>query len=809
MNRLIYFSLVFTIVTSVPVFGQALDFSDAVIMQNSSGKRAGHFARILQEELEKRVGKPFLIQTDTISENRSQIVLSLYADRKSLPNRYIKGLENLQPQSPESYQIILQKDSLSTSFLIIGQDERGLLYGIGQLLRKMDWAMGKLNLPESLVGSSSPVYPIRGHQLGYRPKTNAYDAFTVERFEQYIRELALFGTNSIEIVPPRTDDDSSSRHMTLPAIEMISEQSRIADELDLDLWMWYPNMGEDYQNPDSQVTELAEREEVFAALTRLDHLFVPGGDPGDLDPDTLFAWLEKTAELLLEYHPGAKIWVSPQVFRPTQVWFDRFFHHINKGYPWLGGVVFGPWVKIPLPELRKLVQEGIPIRRYPDITHSLSSQYPIADWDLALAMTLGRECINPRPVDQKTIHNALDQLAVGSISYSEGTNDDLNKFVWTDQDWDPDRKVTETVRDYARFFFGSEWTEPVTQGLLAEEANLKGSLLTNNQVPQTLLQWQEMEARASSEMLGNFRFQMGLIRAYFDAYIQQKLLHDTQQEQLARNILDLANQMGSRWVIDTAMQILENPWKDPGAARLKERCIELANSLYQSIGAQLTIVPHGAAPGRGNFIDNLDAVLNDSPWLMDNLRSIATMEPEEARLRELKHLIHRTNPGPGGFYDNFGTPGSWGKVVHGKALIEDPGSLYGPRVSFGVGLIGEEWVHEVQAVGFEGKATPKAWMTQINTLFDTPLQIRYEDLNPDLKYRLKVAYTGRFRSKMKLSVDEDILIHDFIETGQQPVYSFPLPQSAYRDGSLTFTWTCGEGERGSQVAEIWIIPETE
>ncbi|MFO7825108.1 MAG: hypothetical protein R6V72_14300 [Cyclobacterium sp.] len=55
---------------------------------------------------------------------------------------------------------------------------------------------------------------------------------------------------------------------------------------------------------------------------------------------------------------------------------------------------------------------------------------------------------------------------------------------------------------------------------------------------------------------------------------------------------------------------------------------------------------------------------------------------------------------------------------------------------------------------------------------------------------------------MKLTVAENILIHDFIETGHQPVYSFPLPQKAYQDGSITFTWTCGEGERGSQVAEI-------
>lgn len=56
---------------------------------------------------------------------------------------------------------------------------------------------------------------------------------------------------------------------------------------------------------------------------------------------------------------------------------------------------------MPLEGIRKIVDADIPIRRYPDITHSLSSQYPIPKWDLAWAITLGRECINPRPVDEK------------------------------------------------------------------------------------------------------------------------------------------------------------------------------------------------------------------------------------------------------------------------------------------------------------------------------------------------------------------------------------------------------------------------
>jgi hypothetical protein len=68
-------------------------------------------------------------------------------------------------------------------------------------------------------------------------------------FDHYIRDSALFGANSIEIMPPNTDDDFSNSHMVLPAIKMIAEQSRICKKYGLDVWMWYPNMGSNYTSP--------------------------------------------------------------------------------------------------------------------------------------------------------------------------------------------------------------------------------------------------------------------------------------------------------------------------------------------------------------------------------------------------------------------------------------------------------------------------------------------------------------------------------------------------------------------------------
>jgi hypothetical protein len=89
------------------------------------------------------------------------------------------------------------------------------------------------------------------------------------------------------------------------------------------------------------------------------------------------------------------------------------------------------------------------------------------------------------------------------------------------------------------------------------------------------------------------------------------------------------------------------------------------------------------------------------------------------------------------------------------------------------------------------------------------LEIEYDNLDPTAEYKLKIAYTGRFRSNMKLVADGE-MIHNYIRMGTKPMYEFDLPAKITADGKVRFTWTCGdddkgEGERGSQVAEIWVV----
>ncbi len=151
----------------------------------------------------------------------------------------------------------------------------------------------QLDAPDLPRTAIAPKYPLRGHQLGYRPKTNSYDGWSVPMWEQYIRDLAVFGANAIELIPPRSDDAADSPHFPLPPMQMMTEMSRIADSYGLDVWIWYPAMDKDYSDPKTVEFALHEWGEVFRRLPRVDAVFVPGGDPGHTEPKYLLALLEK------------------------------------------------------------------------------------------------------------------------------------------------------------------------------------------------------------------------------------------------------------------------------------------------------------------------------------------------------------------------------------------------------------------------------------------------------------------------------------------------------------------------------------
>jgi hypothetical protein len=575
---------------------------------------------------------------------------------------------------------------------------------------------------------------------------------------------------------------------------MMEGMSRLLDEYGMDVWIWYPAMDRDYADPPAVEGAVQEWSEVFRRLSRIEAIFVPGGDPGHTPPRVLLALLEKQTESLRRFHPHAQMWVSPQGF--TQAWLDEFLTILRDEQPeWLTGVVFGPQVRVSLPRLREMVPARYPIRHYPDITHSRQCQYPVPDWDLAYALTEARECINPRPLGMARIFRQTQPHTVGFITYSEGCNDDVNKAVWSALGWDPDADVGEVLREYSRYFLGDRYTDTFAQGLLALERNWQGPLLTNGHVYTTLAQFQAMERAATPQDRLNWRFQQALYRAYYDATTRRRLLYETELEEQAMEKLRDAPRTGALLAMAEAEEILDRAVTQRVAADWRARVFELAEALFQSIRMQLSVDRYQAIDvGRGANLDTLDLPLNSRLWLKARFAEIRGLADGKDRLQEIDALVNWTNPGPGGFYDDLGNPARQPHLVPGQGFEEDPAFLESPLLGFAYHPDG-----------------PTSWWTHAQSLHDAPLRMHYTDLDPTAQYRLRVVYAGDSpKVPIRLVANDTIEIHPLLEK-PSPIrpLEFDLPVEATRTGELTLTWFREPGRggngRGCQVAEVWLI----
>ena len=147
----------------------------------------------------------------------------------------------------------------------------------------------------------------------------------------------------------------------------------------------------------------------------------------------MFTLLERQTASLRQFHPKATMWLSPQGF--TLDWMNQFYDLMAKQPAWLTGLVFGPQVRA---RCRRCARRSTSATRFADTPTSPTAcaRSPVPDWDIAHAQTSNREPINPRPLDETAIYRALDEHAIGFITYSEGCNDDVNKIVWSNLGWD-------------------------------------------------------------------------------------------------------------------------------------------------------------------------------------------------------------------------------------------------------------------------------------------------------------------------------------------------------------------------------------
>ena len=753
------------------------------------------YLSFLQKESDRRTQAHWQIADRLPQPLPSQltIVLGTTAEIQSLLPRplFLRWQSEHSPATanPEGYSVT----PLGKHLLVLaGNTSRAELFAAGWLLRNARFTETSVTLPTPKPFYTAPEKSVRGYQIGYRMKNNTYDAWTLAQFEQQMLDLAVFGVNTVQFVAPVSDDSPSSPLFPAPAQDTIVGVSRLSQQYGLRFDLYYPEMAKDYTDPSQYAAELKQFEALVKSLPLIDSLHVPGGDPGHTPPEVLLPLMQQQTEILHRYHPKAEVWVSAQGFTGSR--YQRFYEMMAAKPAWLTGVFFGPQSRESLEQQRAAIPSQYPIELYPDTAHTMHSQFPIPQWDPIFALTEGREPIDPRPSAFEHIYKHYNALNSGFILYSEGVNDDINKFLWGTWGWSVSADTHQTLVEYARYLLhlNDASAENVARGIEGLEQNWNGPLLQNTSIPKTLAL---LEATHASQ--DNWRWSSLLYRADYDAYLLRKRRRELAAETEAlKGLAKIGNSSGR---IAAARQALTESRPSAEETRLHDALYSLAEKLFHQIGMQLSVPKYGASNWeRGANLDRVDTPLNNRAWIESRLSAAQAKSTEQEKIADLESITRWKNPAPGSFYDDLGDPAAEPHLVRGQGWLADP-EMYHTAID-----------------GIADETLEKGWslpsLSYAETLYEESLTLRYEHLDSAKTYTLRVNYAGEgYTLPMRIVANGKTEVRPFrLRTTNPEIVELMLPRAVTSTGSLTLQWLrapgAGGGGRGGQIAEVWLIP---
>lgn len=487
---------------------------------------------------------------------------------------------------------------------------RGLIYGFFHILRKSVCADGRIILNKNISGSYSPAMRVRGHNVSYTESNNACDAWSKEQYRRYLLDLMAFGLNIAE-------DSYCINHqrnalMKMSFREALQAISEICLELDLEMTLYYP-LDKKFTDEETVGTLLDD----IKGLPVLSHLFLPGGDPGNLQAEDFVKRCRAIKHAVSELYPEAEIIPSAQAPHEYPDWGERFKKAMADEPDEFQTVIFGPNHAMPLDELRRSISLKYSIDQYPDITHNVRCETPVHftrdDWHYAWAATLSRESVNPRPREYRLLHMKTRQYLRGSIPYSEGVNDDINKVLWSAMDFDFGAQPREVIRDYARLFIPQADPDEFADLIFGLEQNWEAPPEENFSVEAVFRGFEKM-LNGCPELYENWRFLLHYFRALCDKIVRDRRIFEL-------GLIEKASCEIRYGSLDTAKNILSAEFSDE-YKKFRAELFALAEKLFGQIGIQLDVEHFGGKNWeRGCTLETIDMPITDRTYLLNKLAS--------------------------------------------------------------------------------------------------------------------------------------------------------------------------------------------
>jgi hypothetical protein len=376
---------------------------------------------------------------------------------------------------------------------IIGNDERGLLHGVGKFLRTSRCDERGFT-PGAWRGTSAPQAPFRAIYAATH-YANFYQAAPIDEVQRYVEDLALWGANALIVCFPTWQfagfDDPSAR----ASVDRLRSLMKAAKAIGLKAGLTQcANQGFASAPKEIRATEYPDdmgRRGYFGVnccpshpegreylVTLYSHLFDEFRDIG-LDYLVLWPYDEggcgcaqcwpwgasgfprMSRELIVlarSHYPGLKSILSTWVYDtpPAGEW-EGLARLLAQDSSWVDYVMADSHTDFPRYPLEQGVPGGLPLLNFPEI-----SMWGRSPW--------GGYGANPLPTRLQTLWDQTGGKLSGGMPYSEGIYEDMNKVICLQFYWQADRAAEDTLNEYVRFEYSPDAAPQLLRAIRLLEA---------------------------------------------------------------------------------------------------------------------------------------------------------------------------------------------------------------------------------------------------------------------------------------------------------------------------------------------------
>ena len=438
---------------------------------------------------------------------------------------------------------------------IVGNDKRGILYGLGKFLRTSHYSANGFT-PGSWRGESVPLKPVRGIYFATHFH-NYYHNAPVEEIQRYVEDLALWGYNELVVWNDLhhfngfDDPEAVAHRARLRAILLAAK--RIGMDVSLAV------LGNDaYGNSPAElradprggrggyypcsvcpskpggmqyILKIIGEELDWAADLKLRSIWIWPYDQGGCGCALCRPWgsngfmkcVEEQGKLIRKKMPGTKIVLSTWYMNAGE--WSGVRAKLTENKSWVDEIMNEPGpagIGINPADL------GLPLIGFPEI--SMENTFPWGGFGATpLTAKAGKKWASV-----KATH-------AGGIPYSEGIFEDLTKVVYSQLYWS-NRPPEETVREYIAYEFSPDVVNEVAKVIQTLERNhhwrwwpgkLEGVKLTMNWFPsrgakpqadpgaeEAYATVQKVDAGLPDSVRKSWRWRIVYLRALLDAELK-------------------------------------------------------------------------------------------------------------------------------------------------------------------------------------------------------------------------------------------------------------------------------------------------